>query len=460
MTIDVQATDLAADDRPLRALILGANGELGGRKMKASYDFGTNTGTEFVGADIVDESQFKPIFSNFSGYHNLTRQRDRDKLIELARGRRFDFIYDASWPDGHLLNVLNCEVLAQHIVVTKPFVSIEQAATLGAFMESAAFQSLRGRLLMHDHYINKPAMMAMLKALPKAHNRYARFARIMIFITEQRTVNHPQELKRWRALLGGIVPDLVSHALMIIQLLTREGLVWTGQEGITFKRFRRTIQPTACVRAQMRGAALPQDVDTACVVEYKVTEELGIVDEAGASEGVTFTNTFFVLVVCGKGLKVTDHADRDLKAMEIAFQGQGSSTGILDLETNCVNELLETAGVAVPAKQRIHRGINYPIMAILKNWPQFENGDQLRTDLFQDMEVTWENVRLLAVTRNRCKGGLLPAYDPGEEIHKFVNTHIGPANGFEYFGKEGSGWPMKEPPLHLMRGRPVSSSIA
>jgi len=444
-----------------RICIWGGNGSLAG-KLAQWYETGAAEGVQFFAADIVPETEFRPNFTGFAGYFDVTNGADRQKLIELARDQPFDLGYDATWPNAHLLNAMNMEPFFKHILVTKPFVSIEQFSALEALMHLAAFRCVREKLLMHDHFANKPGLTALLSSLSAAHSLYGKFSRMLIVITERRSVNDPEEIKRQEALQGGMVPDLASHAVMMIQLLTRKGLMSRDSQGNYFRRLDRTIVPTACVRAQMKLAALPENVDTACIIEYMVPEKLTLAREDGTVCGKPFSNTFYVLMVCGKGLSVTADASRDLKAVEISFQGQGRATGIIDLETNTLNEVLERVpGLVIPRdNERIHRGINRPVMDLIGRWHDFSTDEDFRTSLFQDKELVWENMKVLSETTAISRPGLLPSYAPLEEIHNFVNTHIGPANGFRYFGTtNGNGWPMKEPPLHLMRGRPLLGTI-
>ena len=64
-----------------------------------------------------------------------------------------------------------------------------------------------------------PILTALPSRLPEVHRLYGMISRITIIITEQRTVNDPEEVKRREALAGGMVPDLGSHAVMILQHL-------------------------------------------------------------------------------------------------------------------------------------------------------------------------------------------------------------------------------------------------
>ncbi len=445
---------------PSNLLVYGINGQLGGNKLRPTLDAYAARGVEITGCDIVEEKDLRLKFTGLKGYYNLSHKKDREKLFDIGRRGKFDLAYEATWPSSHLLTVSNWEAICHSIIETKPFVSIKQLDTLKALMELPGFECVLKKLMMHDHFANKPALAAVLRNLPMIHRHYGKISRIQVVITERRSVNHPDELARQQALAEGMIPDLDSHAIMIIELLVPVNLVWEDDAGSRFKRLSRQIKPTACVRAQMKNAAVAQDVDTACIVEYMVTESLSLVCDDGTTMGSPFTNEFFVLVVCGKGLSTSPDSG-DLKAVEICFQGQGRSTGVIDLETNRLNEVLEEVpGIQVPDDTaRAHRGINYPMLTILDRWQEFHADDGLRSELFQLPPLIWENMTLLATTMKACRCGILPSYQRGELIHHFVNTHIGPSNGFQYFGTQGSGWPMKEPPLHLMRGRTVATPI-
>lgn len=454
--MDEQRSDGSDEGNVRRVLILGSAGELGGEKLTTWYEDCEAKGVQVFASDVVAESKITNSFTGFTDYFDLSNASHRDKLFDLGRRQRFDLTYDATWPDAHLLNIPNWDAITKSTVVTKPFVSIEQYHALKALVHLRGFGSLLEKVMLHDHYINKPGMQALFKGLPAAHAKFGKFSRMMIVITERRTVN--DEGHRKITLEGGMIPDLASHAVMILQLLTPVGLVWPeGQSGRFVKRLKRKICPTACVRSQMIMAAVDQDVDTACVIEYRVVEKLCLVDEKGTVKGAPFHNKFFVLVVCGKGLCAGENG-RDLKAVEIAFQGQGGATGVVDLDTNRLNDVLTSVpGIKQPLRElRANRGLNLPLEEVLEGWNKFEDYQQR---LFQNPKLIWENMSLLYDTRELCNSGILPAYPRSQQFHNFVNANVGPENGFEYFGGRGSGWPMKHTPMHLMLGQVITPLI-
>lgn len=353
----LNSTDKTA---PNRILVLGAVGALG-RKLTPFYEHLTKYKSKIYAADIVSESEFKSKakFNSFEDYFNIQCHADKEKLFNLGRDRPFDLCYDATWPDVRLFNLVHWSIVSKHLISTKPLTAVKQYETLRALVgvssdETAAkhdethkplmgapsYEDVVKKLLGHDHYLNKPAVAAGLSNLSKLHSQFGWFSRITIVITEQRNVNHPDEQERIRALDEGMIPDLDSHGVMIIQRLTPMGLIWQDGAGNLIKRLSRRIVPTACIQAKMRNAMCQGD--TACIVEYKVFETLSFVDEHDRPIGRPRPNNFYVLVVCGKGFRVETYVDRDLKAIEIAFQGQGMSTGIVDIETNQVNQMLES----------------------------------------------------------------------------------------------------------------------
>jgi hypothetical protein len=459
-----KASSAASSERnthPSRICVCGAGGALGGNKLKASLDTAADNGVTLYATDILAESDFKPEFTGYQAYFNLTRRQDREKLASLASVEKLDFGYDATWAPSRLMNIANLGPLFQHYFITKSFVSVRHYHAFEDFMSNKAYEYLREMLQGHDHFASKPGLTALVASLPAAHKHYGKFSRMQIVITERRTVNHDAEQNRRKALLEGMVPDLASHAIMLIQLLTPVGLMWVDVEGNFFKRLNRVIRPSTCIRAQMKLAALPQDVDTACIIEYVVTETLSLAREDGTPVRDPFENSFSVLVICGKGLSAAEGINRDLKAIELSFQGQGKATGVIDLETNILNEVLkEVPGIRIPTEEeRKHRGINLPLMNVLTRWDDFRQNAAVRARLFQDKNLIWENMSVLAATTSVSRPGILPCYSSREAIHNFANAHISSSNGFSYFGSSGSGWPMKEPALHLMLGQAVPCSI-
>ena len=461
-----------------RILVIGAGGALG-RKLTPSYEHSRLKGVEIYAADIMPKADFKPKFTGFAEYFNVRDPRDKKKLFELGLKQHFNAGYDASWPHGRIFNLIRYGEICDHMISTKPFTPIAHLPTLRTFVgfkESAGQQQEEGLVLEgapayrdvidktvgHDHYANKPGVAAVLANLQKLHSQFGRFFRITILITEQRDVNHKDEQARIRALDEGMIPDLDSHGVLLIQRLTPVGLIWQDSEGNRIKRFWRRIIPTACVRAQMRNAFCQGD--TACIAEYEVEEGLCILDEKGqpflGTKPMRFS--FFVLVVCGKGLKAESYIDRDLKAMEIAFQGQGQSTGIIDFGTNQVNQmLLSVLGSAVPdVDLRVHGGINLPIQTIIDRWPDFtDKRNSLRSEILQPVDLLFENMCLLDETMRLDTSATFPAYDSGELVHRFLNAHVNRGNGFRFFGTPHSGWPTRDAPMFMMMGRPLENRV-
>lgn len=466
---------------PHRIAVFGAAGALG-EKLSPFYEYlanHTKGRVEIYAADIVTSDQFKPNFTGFTEYFNIGRRTDKDKLLSLGHDKHFDLSYDATWPDARLFNLVRWSAVSDRLISTKPLTAVKHYEALRTLagvpadgsaikhdethkpIEGApSYEDVIEKLSGHDHYLNKPAMAAVLGKLPKLHSQFGRFFRVTIVITEQRNVNHKEEQERVRALDEGMIPDLGSHGVMIIQRLTPEGLVWEDAAGNRIKRLWRRIVPTACVRAQMRNAMCQGD--TACIVEYEVVEVLCMVDEDDKPIGTPLQNIFFVLVVCGKGFRAETFVDRDLKAVEIAFQGQGGATGIVDLGTNQVNTMLASVlGSDVPGTElRAHGGINLPMFDVTSRWAEFTSERSVGNHLFQPVDLLFDNMRLMKETMGLTKPGILPTYeDRGELIHQFLNTHVDASNGFRFFGQPGSGWPPKEAPMFLMIGRPPGEKV-
>lgn len=462
-------------------LMLGAAGALG-RKLTPYFEYVTKKyKTKIYAADVISESDFKSKtkFDGFEGFFNIRCSSDKEKLFNLGRTNPFDLCYDATWPDARIFNLVRWSSVSKNFITTKPLASVNQFETLRAlvsatsddpgvkhsethsFLEGApAYEDVVAKLWGHEHYINKPSIELNLANLSKLHSQFGWFSRISIMITEQRNVNHPDERERIRALDEGMIPDLCSHAVMIIQRLAPVGLVWQDGAGNSIKRLWRHIVPTACVQAKMKNAICQGD--TACVVEYKVSESISLVNEQGATIGRPQSNTFYVLVFCGKGFRAETYTERDLKSIEIAFQGQGASTGIVDIETNQVNQMLESVlgqGLHDPDLCS-HRGINLPMCKLVDRWPEFSSGGPVRKELLQSVDLLFDNMKLLKETMGLNKRGNLPAYDDkGELVHQFLNTHVNAGNGFQFFGQPGSGWPRTDSPMHLMVGKPPEKKV-
>ncbi|MEK7541666.1 MAG: hypothetical protein AAB533_02345 [Patescibacteria group bacterium] len=464
--------------KPERIVVFGVNGDLGG-KLSEFYRHATRMGgVEVYGVDIVPEDEFKPEFTGFKAYYNIHDWAAKEEFFKIGQAQPFDLGYDGAWPSVRIFNLCQFHRLCRYMISTKPVVPIKHYATFEslvgfdaaiedpdqqALMGVHGYEDLIAKTAGHDHYLNKPAVSAVLNNLSKLHSQFGRFFRVTIFITEQRDVNHKEEQKRIRALDEGMIPDLDTHGVMFIQRLTPVGLIWQDSGGNYIKRQWRRILPIACVRAQMKNAMC--ESDTACIAEYEVQEKLIIVDDQEGTPrkgAVLRPSSFHVLVVCGKGFRVENYTDRDLKAIEIAFQGQGQSTGIIDLGTNQVNQMLASVlGPDVPGPElRVHGGINLPMTVLADNWQDFSSPrSSIRERDFQSVNLLFENMTLLKGTMELTRSTGFPAYDSQELVHHFLSTHVKAGNGFRFFSERGSESHTAEAPMHLMLGRPPEMRI-
>lgn len=105
-------------------LFEGVNGDLGG-KLTPTYEECRKLGIRIFASDIVPESQFQPVFNGFEGYFNLANAADREKLHKIGSEEKFDVLYEATWPDCHIPNLLDWESLCRLMIITKPFSSID-----------------------------------------------------------------------------------------------------------------------------------------------------------------------------------------------------------------------------------------------------------------------------------------------------------------------------------------------
>jgi hypothetical protein len=412
-------------------------------------------GIQIVGVDVTGEPKFLRDGHGqlLADYFNISRLAEFQRFLQAGLARPFELAYVASLPASHCLNILDLRNVCQRIIVTKPLTTFSSKKDFAAYLRHPDIHPWASRLWLHDHFITKPAVAAVGGLLSQLHAAHGRYQRIVILLTERRTVN--EELDRLEALRCGQLLDMASHAVAILQELVPRKLLWQDRHGNTIARADRQITPTACVEGQNMDAPYDQTVSTADLVEFRVEERLTI--NGKNKEKAEFRNTFYVLLLCGKGFAANPaHADRDLKAVEVTYRN--GVTGMIDIETNAIGGTFDGfLSGGVPEAQRNHRGINLPLLAALEGWEGFLGGERAVAN-FHPALLALENMELLYGAWQRGGRGRhvlgYGAPDRPVPIQDFVNTHAVRQNGFQ------ESWHLAQPPLHLMFGNFATSPVA
>lgn len=442
-------------DRKSRRLAIGGGGALA-VKMVPSIEAARARGFHVTVIDRLDTPRLCAEHAHLIDEHyNISSEAERNRLLSDALNEPFGLTYVASLPSAHLSNMFDLASVSQFMLVTKPLTTFKHMAALASrFMPVGPDAWTLMRWFLHDHYTTKPIIRAVERILPTSHENHGRYRRMVIVLTEKKTVN--EELDRLEALSVGQLPDMGSHAIALLQRLVPKRLTWHDQVGHQITRLDRDIEVRACVELQNHDAPYhtvgsEETVSTAVVLELEVTEHLAL--EAPGRQ-IKYDNKFPVLILVGKGF-VADpsRTDRDLKAVEVTYDDR--ATGTIDLESNAGGGVFDPLqSNAALAAARNHRGVNLPLLDLLDRWDRLDrwDGDAVATlgQDFLDAEAAWENMQLQydawdVAGRGRRVLGYGSSTGP-ECVQGFLNAYAVERYGFP------NDWHMQKAPLHLMFG--------
>jgi hypothetical protein len=412
------------------------------RKCHHALEYFRKLGATLVAVDIVSNPNGLTAFAP-DDFFVWPSQRDRARLLRRLARDHPALLIIANWPEDHLASVLLLSRYATMTVVAKP-IDINLPLLERLVRASELYRWLLDTVGVHDQYLRRPPIMALRQGLSELHAASGFLQGIRLFIAERRSVN--DEPTRLRALEVGIIYDLAVHAIAILLELTPPQLTWTMPDGHQYRRLSRDIRVIGCAKAQVAGCMLAnQDAETFATIEFEVQENIQF--NNGGSSPVT--RSFPVLVVVGKGVVLDDGVGRDLKALELSFQGYEPLR--MDLETNAISGPDLVRLIPHGQMDRRQRGLNEPLIKLADRafTPSDRSPDEI--PLFQSVDAAHLCLQLLAAAHTAASGKLM-AYRPGVAVHDLINRLIASDQLNSY-------WRMSQAPTSLLIGEPPNEQI-
>ena len=333
-----------------RVLVIG-HGALAMRQAP-TYQHWLDQGVDVHCAD-VDEAKLEDCLS---GIHRYVLPRHEANLLSKAP---FDLVCVSNIPSLHLATALHFGTYAKRIVIQKPqdlnYPLIEVIA------EARGYEDFRSKTVIHDHYRNKSAFVALLEQLPMLMRRYGKFTKVMFFLTEAKSVS--DEPDRAQSLECGMIQDLAVHQidLMLECLLKATEFRFHEDDERINRRERGTIQIVNCIRMKDQTSILGDHVETFAALDIRVSETLRFEDPSGRLLA-RYPHSFDVLIAVGKGIAIEQGVAKDCKAIVLEFERPGFYS-VVDLASLGVREV--EAGII----NRRHGGMNRPLLLLSPNPP-------------------------------------------------------------------------------------------
>jgi hypothetical protein len=343
---------------PIRKVLIIGHGDLAVRQA-STYEHWLNEGVEVHCAD-VDSSK---LIDCLEGAHRYLLPHEKQRLTALGPNY-FDLLCVNNVPELHLVTALEFSTYARQIVIQKPqdlnFPLINTIAT------ARGYEDFRTKVKIHDHYLNKGAVIALLEVLADLHTDYGQFRRLMFFLTESKSVN--DELDRAASLECGMIQDIGVHLLSLLLECISMGVEWRDSP-ISERLHRRLsgkVQILACSKLRMQNSILGDRVETFAVIDSKVIEKIEFL--SGTSFARQRPHEFDVLIVVGKGLTVEQGVSGDLKVIVAEYErGYEAVVDLMTQGTLGIQEYLPRGGQEI---NKHHGGLNRPLLLISPNPPE------------------------------------------------------------------------------------------
>ncbi len=413
-----------------RALIVGG-GDLACKK-EPWVTLLKRLGVEVYLADINKRpkalDRFGPLIQDFF----VIGSGDEEKrLTELGRKEAFDLVDISTWGNSHLAMAMRFQDSAKLIIDTKPVdTNLDLLRTIQEYnaMEIPLFHQLISRFLMHDHYGGRWVLPQAAKEITRCLSTQGFVIEVQIYIVEKRSVNDERE--RIHALKDGICLDLMPHAIWVLQRLMPTGSAWRCAD-VDYRRRDLRLTVTGGAREQNRGCVIPGQVETFAATGLHGEDIVDIEGEWQTQESYPFR----CLIVVSKGTAASED-DRDTKGVSIKFQ----SGRRLDIDLDSQRMRTPEGQVVLPPKDVLHRGINWPLIQLVKAGITHPLPADL-AQYFQPFEAAYRAAELIDNARKLPWLG--HAYRVGEECTNLVNSI--PRDWWR-----GDPWQLQSlPPIHF-----------
>ncbi len=319
-------------------------------------------------------------------------KKDYAELIKIGKKQGFCVSYISNYPDGHMASALELANLSKMVIISKPIdTNVQFLLTMKGQKEY--YDHFLDKVLVHDHYIVKPAISILKEIIPYLHSKHGFLRSIQLYLVEKDSAES-KEPWRLEALRCGALFDLAVHLISILFEIVPEGVRWDGTAG-EYVRVKRTVDIDSIVCCTGRDAM--SLIGYSKIIQNRMAETAGIIElklrETICLNGkVTSELVVPVLIVVGKGIPAYQDAKRDMKSIVLNFSSETNI--VVDIDScqfsGVENSIIQTACQKVKIDTR-RRGLNLPLTKAAQ-----EDFNPLTVKkYFQDPLLAFETVKIL-----------------------------------------------------------------
>ncbi|MGH9971490.1 MAG: hypothetical protein ACREBG_27350, partial [Pyrinomonadaceae bacterium] len=408
-------------------------------------------GVKLLAMDIVDDPSGKSHLPDGTSFYNIQRADQRTALLALEP---FDICLLSNYPSVHLATALQFDFFTERFIFPKPVDSHIQLLKTVREGRDRTFASIVSKMLVHDHYRNKPLVARLKSLLPTLHGKYGFIREFRIYITERRSAQ--DEWQRKGALDDGLILDLAPHAISVLMELLPKRLRWESDEGHSFERLDiRFDDVRGCYRARDNFSILRDGAETFAAIDLLGTEIIDFFPGGDHQPLRLQPRDFHILIVVGKGTSIDTSANGlDLKSIQLTFDGNdvignfdtNAIGGVID--DDIVNRLTEK----VDPRQR---GLNLPFQRLGKLEFDFESlsasAESIVAD-FQGFDEAYQVTAILSQALQHDSAKIISThYPPGIPSSDLVNRLL--SRGLD------QRWQHPGPLNQMVLGRPPVDAI-
>jgi hypothetical protein len=437
------------ENTQIKFLIAGAGDFT--RKMKPTLVQYADQGVKILAMDIVDEPSGKAHLPDGTSFYNIQNVEQRAQLLKLEP---FDICLVANYPSVHLATALQFDFFTERFIFPKPVDSHIQLLNTVKQGRERTFSTIVSKMLVHDHYRNKPLVARIKSLLPTLHGKYGFIREFRIYITERQSTQ--DEWQRRGTLDDGLILDLAPHAISVLMELLPKRLRWEGDDGHSFERLDiRFNEVRGCYRARDNFCILKDGAETFGVIDLVGTETIDFLPKGDHEPIRLQPREFHILIVVGKGTSIDTAANgQDLKAIQMTFDGNDV---FANFDTNAIGGVIDEVLVnrlndKIDLRQR---GINLPFERLGKVGFDFDrlklSTENIVAD-FQEFDEAYQVTAILSEALQHDTAKLITAhYPPGIPSSDLINRLV--SRGLD------QRWQHPSPLNQMVLGRPPVDTI-
>lgn len=420
-------------------------------RMHSTWTDYENKGIEIIAMDLRDDPSGKNALPKGTRFYNANKP---DQLKDLLRLSPFDICYLSNFPSAHLATALRFDFFTNHFIFPKPVDSHINFLKTVHLDRGTTFQGIVSKMVVHDHYRNKP-VVARLKSILKAlHGKCGFIREIKIYITERPSTE--DEWKRKGSLDDGLVLDLAPHALSVLTELLPTKFQWTHKDGHKYERQSISYDHVVgCYRARDNNCILKEGAETFAVIDLEGKEIINFTPKNSTQSMTLEPRKFHIMIVVGKGVSIDNESNpQNLKAFEITFDGS-KVTGNFD--TNAIGGAVDEHLLRnlCPDIDLRHRGLCLPFINLGEkhfNFGALNNDDKVVSD-FQSFDDAYKVLEIITrALEHKTSVARLEHYETGLPSSDLINRLLTK-------GGLDPRWHHAGPPTHLVFGKAPEDPI-